>query len=578
MRALRFVITASAVAIGILHLPPVISAQNTGAPSAYEAVTDRGPRAKPALVRVGGAGFSFNDPAFGTRIWRVTDRLTRPGSPDRSYRTPSGTHQNEWSADGRYFYVTTNDGTIIPFAFDPSSGSASRIDPTQTGEGGLILRFYLEPQFSFVDPNIVYGAFNGSGSNLHTVDAYDFSTGRYTTLLDLETVASAAALQNTYINVIASTSGPVERIMALFGGSSQDRHHDVVVFERANPKNRRFLDTATSTLDGKHTSTRLDFTLHHAFIDRSGRFVLLYPSGADRTGARQAPPIVVWDLSNDQFTPLPLVSAHAGGHDAIGFGFGTNQDCCSTTSYDAAQWQLRSLSAALTTRDLIRPVLVPREAQLADHPTWNNAQPDRLVPFISALYRYGVNTVEWRPWDDEIVAVQTDVPDDGGAEIWRLAHHRSDVRNDDDASQFSFWYTPRPNVSQDGRWVLFTSNWEKSLGTDPAGAAGEKARQDVFLLQLRGSDDAPSGPVTILTTKLPDAKRGTPYAAYLTASGLRGSAEWRITRGALPNGLSLDPATGVISGTPTSAGTFFAVTVTNGGESDTRMFALPVPR
>jgi hypothetical protein len=562
----------------VLHEPHAISAQSTVAPSAYDAVSDRGPRLKPALVRVADAGFSFNDPAFGTRMWRVTDRLTRPGTPDRSYRTPSGTHQNAWSADGRYFYVTTNDGTIIPFAFDPSSGRASRINPTQTGEGGLILRFYLEPQFSYVDPNLVYGAYNGSGTNLHTVNAFDFSTGSYSTLLDLETVASASALQNTYINVIGSSSGPVEKIMALFGGSSQDRHHDVVVFERANPKNRRFLDTSASTLDGRPTSARLDFTLHHAFIDRSGHFVLLYPSGADRSGARQAPPIVVWDLSNDTFTPLPLVPARSGGHDAIGFGFGTNQDCCTTTSYDAAQWQLRSFAVPLTTRDLVNPVIVPREAQLADHPTWNNAQPDRLVPFISALYRYGNDTVEWRPLDDEIVAVQTDVADDAGAEIWRLAHHRSDVRNDDNPALLSFWYTPRPNVSSDGRWVLFTSNWEKTLGADPVGAPGEKARQDVFLLQLRGSDDAPTGPLTILTTRVPEAKRNTPYAAYLTASGIHGAAVWRITRGGLPAGLTLDPSTGIISGTPTSPGTFFSVTVENGGATDSRTFALAVPR
>jgi hypothetical protein len=578
VRALRYLIATAALAFAFGHPPRAISAQQAGAPPAYDAVTDRGPRAKPPLIRLGGAGFSFNDPVFGTRVWRITDRSTRPGLLDRSFRTPSGTHQNAWGLDGRHFYVTTNDGTIIPFAFDPASGIASRIDPSRDGEGGLTLRFYLEPQFSFVDPDIVYGTFNGSGTNLHTIDAFDFSTGRYTTLFDLETVVPASVLKGTYVGVIGSSSGPVEKILAMFGGSSQDRHHYVIVFDRANPKNHRVLDTSASTLDGRRTPATLDFALHHAFIDRSGRFVLLYPAGADRNGARKAPPIVVWNLSNDAFTPLPLAAAHAGGHDAFAFGFGVNQDCCTSTSYDAAQWQLRAFTTPLDTRDLVAPVISPKEVLLADHPSWNNAQPDRLVPFISALYRYGANTVEWRPWDDEIVAVQTDVAPDAGAEVWRLAQHRSDVRNDNDPSLLSFWYTPRPNVSPDGRWVLFTSNWEKTLGTDPVGAAGERARQDVFLLQLRGSDDASAAPLAILTTQLPEAHRNVPYVAYLTASGVHGAASWSITRGGLPRGLALDPGTGIISGTPTNGGTFFTVTITNDGASDSRTFALAVPR
>jgi hypothetical protein len=39
-------------------------------------------------------------------------------------------------------------------------------------------------------------------------------------------------------------------------------------------------------------------------------------------------------------------------------------------------------------------------------------------------------------------------------------------------------------VSPCGRWALFTSNWEKTLGADPADAG--RSRQDVFLVQLGG--------------------------------------------------------------------------------------------
>src|SRR5688572_32257255 len=104
-----------------------LDAQQPAAPPAYDAVVDRGTRAEPPLPAPGIAGSAFVDPAFGTRVWRVTDRLTRPGFADRSFRTPSGTHQNARSTSGRLFYLVSTDGTSVPFAFAPQTGRASRI-------------------------------------------------------------------------------------------------------------------------------------------------------------------------------------------------------------------------------------------------------------------------------------------------------------------------------------------------------------------------------------------------------------------------------------------------------------------
>ena len=456
-----------------MFLAALISAVLAQAPAAYAAVTDRGPRAEPALVKPGAAGFSFNDPAFGTRIWRVTDRLTRSDAPDRSFRTPSATHQAAWSANGSYFYVVSNGGTIVPFAFDADTARFTRL-PT--------LRFYIEPQFSYVNDSLIYGSFTGPGASLRTIDEYDFATGLYARLLDLDTLAPG--LQGTFVGGVASSAGSPERIIAIFGGAAQDRHRYVVMFNHDNPRRRLLLDTVGSTLNGRPLAAPLGFRLHHAAIDRSGRYIALYPTAADLAAPRKAAQVYIWDLVAGAITPLPLLDARSGGHDAFGYGVSVNKDCCSgSTAWDAAQWQFRRLSAPVVSRDLIRPLISPKEVNLSDHPTWNNARADRLVPFITATYRYGDNTVEWRPWDDEILAVQSDVGD-ASAEVWRLAHHRSDVANDDDPGVISFWYTPRPNVSRDGRWVLFTSNWEKTLGIDPQGAPGEKARQDVFLMRL----------------------------------------------------------------------------------------------
>jgi hypothetical protein len=130
-------------------------------------------------------------------------------------------------------------------------------------------------------------------------------------------------------------------------------------------------------------------------------------------------------------------------------------------------------------------VLTPPETFLADHTSWNNAQPDRRVPVLSSLYRYFKNTnntTPWRPWDDEIVAIQTDAPD--GATVWRFAHHRSNVTNDLGNDGTYFWYQPRAVISPDGRWALVTTNWEKSLGLAAGGEPDGLYRTDVFVVAL----------------------------------------------------------------------------------------------
>ena len=127
-------------------------------------------------------------------------------------------------------------------------------------------------------------------------------------------------------------------------------------------------------------------------------------------------------------------------------------------------------------------MVTPKEVYLSDHLSWNNAQPNVLVPVFSATYRVGNEPVAWRAWDDEVIGIQTNTAPGTGATVWRFAHHRSDVASDTNPLVLSFWYTPRPNVSPDGRWIIFTSNWEKTLGSDP----GDKTyREDVFLVQLQ---------------------------------------------------------------------------------------------
>ena len=61
--------------------------------------------------------------------------------------------------------------------------------------------------------------------------------------------------------------------------------------------------------------------------------------------------------------------------------------------------------------------------------------------------------------------------------------------------------------------------------------------------------------LAVTTTSLPRGTVGTDYSQTLAASGGTPPYTWTITAGALPPGLLLNPATGVISGTPTTTGT-----------------------
>ena len=458
------------------------SVVQTGAPTSYGAITDRVARPKPALPALDLAGFTFTDPTFGSTMIRVTDPNTRPTSPNISFRTPSASPQVAWNSTSSYFYVGSTDGALVPYAFDAIAKKASRIPGS--GDGGLMLNFSGEPTFSSVNANLIHGVSNTS--NNRTITRYDFAAKTYSTVVDLDTVVTGLA--GTYVGAVNSGGVPTEYMTVFFGGGSQDHHNLLMWFPVENLAAKKIVNTTASTLNGTATNILLNFQLHAVVLDKSGRYVLLFPTVPDVAAPRNASPVYLWDTSTDIFTAITsggrdgFPDAHPGGHATAGFGYVVNHDCCVSGSWDGAQWEMRSMTSPLAPWDLIHPILTPQEIFLSDHPTWNNAQPSTLVPFISATYRYGINPAAWRAWDDEIIAVETDVPAGTGADVWRFAHHRSNVASDTDPSVLSFWYTPRPNVSPDGRWATFTSNWEKTLGYDPREHA---FREDVFIIELK---------------------------------------------------------------------------------------------
>jgi hypothetical protein len=452
-----------------------------GVPSTYHAISNRNIYAKPAVPPLGPAGWRFTDPTFVSRMLRVTDSTTRPGFPGRSYSTPSAAHQLAWNATSDRFYIRSLDGWFIPYNFDPITMTASRIQPTSTGNGGLLVSSQVEPQFSFLSRDIIYGSTRDQSQvpDYPVVHQFNFATGQYTTLLNLRTVTDVAP--DTYAGALSSSATSPEKVSIMFGGPGQDSHFKVAVFQVASPTaSVVILNTRDSqiTVNGgapTPTSSTLGFLLHHAWIDQAGQQIVLYPVGAKPSA------FVVWNLATHTFT---YVTTLGSGHDALGFGWQVNQD--SPEPYDGAQWQLRSLASPNSTSSLIAPPLSPRQPCIADHTSWNNAQPGARLPVLSSLYRYTADPCPlpppWRTWDDEIVAIQTSSP--GNATVWRFAHHRSRVAMDTTGMGSYFWYQPHAVVSPNGRWALFTSNWEKTLGLATNSEPEGLFRTDVFIVRL----------------------------------------------------------------------------------------------
>jgi hypothetical protein len=88
----------------------------------------------------------------------------------------------------------------------------------------------------------------------------------------------------------------------------------------------------------------------------------------------------------------------------------------------------------------------------------------------------------------------------------------------------------------------------------------------------------PAPVLTITTTTLPAATVGTAYSQTLAASNGTTPYTWAVTVGTLPTGLTINPTTGVISGTPTTAATSnFTVTVTDSAAAtDTQVLSITV--
>ncbi|HUI80503.1 MAG TPA: hypothetical protein VLY24_21410 [Bryobacteraceae bacterium] len=518
----------------LVILAPVALASS---PSSYVAIQDLAPHAAPPPPTLGPAGTNVTDPVFFTRIARVTDANTLGAAyVNRSFMTPSSAEQNTWNTNSTRFYVQFDGGWLIPYGFDPTTLSSWRLPDPTSSYGGLVLTNINGATFSFNKPTVLYGAV-GSG-----LGQYDFSTNQYSLLLDLSMVASTSG----HIGDVSTSVN--EQLATYFGGASQDDDNYVIVYDQ-HSLTYHVLDTMSSTIDGAPLPAPLGWKLHNARLEKSGRFVIMTPVNVSS--------IEVWDT---QTNAVYAITNRPEGHHAAAYGAYLNQD---TLPGDyGPNWLGRPLSSTGPGDPAaLLPANAPPYWSDDSHLSWNNANLDGSAPVLISTYHSQASAAGGL-LDGEIFALSAA---GNATSVWHFAHHNSIYNG-------NFWDSPRGNVSQDGLFFMFTSNWGNSVGTDPYG----QNRDDAFIVELAMKSGGPPTALSSVTLAASAATggqaiSGTAYLAAASASPtplvFTSSNPNAAQVGAVTIPAGATSAAFTVQTSPVSAATPIQITVTAGTSS-----------
>jgi hypothetical protein len=411
-------------------------------PLVYDAPTNRDVSTEPTAPALGAAGTIVKDPTYGTSLLRVTDDTTL------SFLVANEFWGNDWSLDSKYFYYQTSTSGLQFRAFDPTTLTATPVTPTKPlWNGG----------FSRTQPGVYIGM---SGFK---IVAYDFATSTQSTVVDLTTIVPS--LTGYALGTQEATTG---LLATAFGGPQQDRMQYVMTYD-PKTKASHLLDVFGATLDGKAipampTSTTAG--VHVFQLDPSGTWVSFMVATSPQLT------VYAWNVATGTVSVVPNINGGLNSG-ALGWGSWLHHGGSVKDSFQFTRFDFTALGGPGT--DMLSPPRTPIDTGVAVSVAWSNVSTAPNAPFIVESLRTPTNTNPWNTWDNEIIAVeQAATP-----RIWRFAHTFNTYNGPTASDDFYYLFIPR--VSQDGRFVLFDSNWNASLGTNTKTG---QPRTDMFIAAL----------------------------------------------------------------------------------------------
>lgn len=347
------------------------------------------------------------------------------------------------SPGGTYFILNIFEGTIY-------NSAAGTTTPIQVNINGTLLDFWAGAPA--LQSGTDLASANGTTSPCTVTSAYSFGSG------DVGRV----------LNVTAGTNWTVNRyqITSVSGGAA--------ILNKA-------CGTSASLSGG--TWAMIALGVHSIAADRSGQYLNVALHGG--VGGN-----LVWDITNGTMKML-----NSCGHDSYGYGYRGglgNQGSTDCTVGQATDITTTNLATPFTDVHLNPGAATYSGSWMDMHWSWSNAGPSLVTPpfFATPFINEGNGTESYNAeWIGELIAVCAAC---GSFTVWRFADTHCHWNTSIPSLNNQPWDQARVNVSQDGKYALFDSNWDSLLGTDPNHS--NYPRHDVFLVDLLSAGASTSNP------------------------------------------------------------------------------------
>src|SRR5215467_10954044 len=429
------------------------------APSTYSAYTGTDAKAVPPAPALGPANSVVTDPTFGSKILRVTDANTNGGE---SFISTDAGNIRTWNSNSTAIKLTGPHGDGYWMAFDPTN--------FKVGDGSAHPQIHAVPfgatwGWSAIDPDTIYYLHGNQ------IAKYNKSTG-VTTNLGGPSTGEA-------VDYMAVVVGQDNWVCSAAGPGQQDTYTKVFCLNPVSPSTTKYIDVVNRTVNGVAQSdpnwptSAAGQTLGiHGMSGGTGAnwFSVTFHQQSWGGNGDSAMNLATntWSLVKGQ--TVAGGDIYWGGHISIGNGVYANASG-SQDGRDSRGMLLRNPDALMDAsqyRFVGQPPAPANGWCDADHSSWQNSLSNPTAPILQS--RYGGSGCAFA-WTGEIIGIAVD----GSNTVWRFAH------NHNNGSQ-CYYGQSFAQVSNDGKWALFSSYWDGGLGADTA--FGCSSRIDTFIVAL----------------------------------------------------------------------------------------------